>query len=81
MVKTQIQLTEEQYEVLKRISQTNNISLSEIIRRSIDYNLNYTLSIKNEDKIDRAKKVAGQYGSGRKDLSEKHDEYLAEGYK
>jgi Arc/MetJ-type ribon-helix-helix transcriptional regulator len=81
MVRTQIQLTEDQAKSLKKLSTQMNISMSEIIRQGIDaYLRNYGMA-NQEERRQRAIKSAGQFHSGKTDLSEKHDEYLADIYR
>jgi len=80
MIRTQIQLTEEQAKALKKMSSQMNLSMAEIIRQGIDYYLQACGVISQEERRQRAIKAAGQFHSGKPDLSEKHDEYLAEVY-
>ena len=81
MVRTQIQLTEEQYENLKRVARLNNVSMSELIRKKVDDAVNSLSSDRAVRKIIKAKSIAGQFGSGQKNLSENHDYYLTEAFK
>jgi len=81
MVKTQVQLTEEQAKALKKIAMQKKIPMAEVIRQGIDFYLRSSGTISQEEKRQRAIKVIGQFHSGLTDLSEKHDEYLAEMYK
>jgi Ribbon-helix-helix domain len=82
MVRTQIQLTEEQYKRLKAMSHQQGISIAEIVRQSVD---EYTKR-RETDHVDpderrrRAMAVAGRFNSGLSDISVNHDEYLAEAY-
>ena len=80
MIRTQIQLTEEQAKALKKMSSQMNLSMAEIIRQGIDYYLQACGVISQEERRQRAIKAAGQFHSGKTDLSEKHDEYLADIY-
>jgi hypothetical protein len=80
MVRTQIQLTEEQSKALKELSAQRDISIAELIRQGIDFYLRYCGNISQEERRQRAIKAAGQFRSGQTDLSEKHDAYLAEVY-
>ena len=81
MVRTQIQLTEEQYENLKRVARQNNVSMSELIRKKVDDAVNSLSSDEAVQKIIKAKSIAGRFRSGQKDLSENHDYYLTEAFK
>jgi len=69
----QVYLEERQDSALRRIAESRNVSLSELIRRSIDLYLN---NLPIED--DPAMKIVGLGRSGLGDLSEKHDKYLIE---
>ena len=80
MVRTQIQLTEEQSNALKKLSSQRDISMAELIRQVIDLYLRSCATIRQEERRQRAIKAAGQFRSGQTDLSEKHDVYLAEVY-
>ena len=80
MVRTQIQLTEEQSKALKKMAAQRNLSMAELIRHGIDFYLRSCGTISQEERRQRAIKAAGQFHSGQTDLSEKHDVYLAEVY-
>lgn len=80
MVRTQIQLTEEQSRRLKRIARDEDVSVAELIRRSIDQFLQMRSDPSYEERSRRALEVIGIASSGRHDISENHDEYLAEIY-
>ena len=80
MLRTQIQLPEEQVAMLKKIAAADNKSMAEIIRQSIDY---FAKSKSPETDVQRRKRAiaaAGRFRSGIKDLSASHDEYLAEDF-
>lgn len=81
MVRTQIQLEERQAEMLKQIAAERELSVAELIRRSID---TYLASIpprtSREDQRERAIRAAGQFRSGVTDLGENHDRYLEEAF-
>ncbi|WP_406677405.1 ribbon-helix-helix protein, CopG family [Neomoorella carbonis] len=75
MIRTQIQLTEEQYHALKKMAAVKKISMAELIRLGVDQ----VLAGSNRDqkeRIQRAIKAAGRFRSGVKDLSRNHDAYL-----
>lgn len=75
MVRTQIQLTEEQYESARKAAASQGISLAEYVRRSLDQSLAKDLGME----IRRlALDFAGSGRSGLSDLAEQHDRYLAE---
>jgi hypothetical protein len=80
MVRTQIQLTEEQAAALKRVAAQENVSVAEIIRRSIDATLRSSPCPSQEERWRRAVSVSGLFHSGHTDIAERHDDYLAEAY-
>lgn len=81
MVRTQIQLTEKQMIILKKIASKRHISLAELIRQGVDMVVKKsTLEISDEDRARRALSVAGKFKSGLKDLSKEHDKYLSEDF-
>ncbi|MCX6377235.1 MAG: ribbon-helix-helix protein, CopG family [Armatimonadetes bacterium] len=78
MVRTQIQVSEEQSKGLKRLAKKQRISVAEVIRRSVDRTLREEYVPSQEEIWDRALKAVGCGRSGLKDVSERHDEYLAD---
>ncbi|MGQ9498682.1 MAG: ribbon-helix-helix domain-containing protein [Desulfotomaculales bacterium] len=78
MVRTQVQLTEEQYEALKRLSVKEKISIAALIRRGVNEILASAEGAEREERIRRAMAAAGRFRSGSKDLSRNHDIYFAE---
>ncbi len=81
MVRTQIQLTGEQFESLRRMAQVMGCSLAELVREGVDIILRKQFSATPHELRERARAISGMFRSGRKDLSRKHDEHLAEAYK
>ena len=78
MVRTQIQLKEEQYKFLKRLAKEEDISMAELIRRAIDYCESRRSESTDQQIRERAKNAAGQFRSDRGDVSLRHDEYFAD---
>ena len=81
MVRTQIQLTEEQYQRLKKVASRKGVSVAEIIRRSVDNTLESELLPDVDELRARARAVFGAYQDSRSDVSENHDRYLSEAYR
>jgi len=81
VVRTQIQLIEQQSQALKTLAYARKISIAELIRQSIN---NWLLHENEEDskqaKRERALSLIGKYESGLTDLSIAHDHYLEEGF-
>lgn len=80
MIRTQIQLTEEQSTTLKKLAEQENVSVAELIRRSVDSYLEEHDVITEEERRRRLLSVIGIGHSGLSDLAENHDKYLVEAY-
>ena len=74
MVRTQIQLTEEQSILLKRVATERGVSMAQIIREAIDRHLGVPDRLTRRQ---RAVEAIGGFRSGRSDVSAEHDRYLA----
>ena len=76
MVRTQIQFTTEQIERLKQEAAAREVSMSQVVRDAVDGGLP-----PRGDRIERALKLTeGKFRSGRSDISENHDDYLADAF-
>jgi len=80
MVRTQIQLPEEQVAMLKKMAAADNKSMAEIIRQSVDFFAKSKSLDNDAQRRKRALAAAGRFSSGIKDLSASHDDYLAEAF-
>jgi 16S rRNA U516 pseudouridylate synthase RsuA-like enzyme len=80
MVRTQIQLTEDQARALKRMAASRHLSVAELIRRAVDNMIKTSTSADPEERLRRALEIAGKFSSGERDISRKHDVYLSESY-
>jgi predicted NUDIX family phosphoesterase len=78
MVRTQIQLTEEQARAIKRIANVQGVSIAEVIRRAIDRIISAGPTVDIGERHKRALEIVGKFRSARRDVSRKHDAYLAE---
>ncbi len=73
-MRTQVQLTEEQADRLKRLATERGMSLAALVREAVDR----TLTEGDwQEKRRRALAVVGKYSSGRSDIAVNHDKYLA----
>ncbi|MDY7041489.1 MAG: ribbon-helix-helix domain-containing protein, partial [Chloroflexota bacterium] len=81
MIRTQIQLTEEQAQALKDLASTRRISVAELIRQGVDALIRTSGEIDVEERRRRAVAAAGRFHSGVSDISARHDEYLAEAFR
>jgi hypothetical protein len=80
MVRTQIQLTEEQAEKLREIAMKNRESIASLIRSAIDQFL-LTGNVDRSSLYRQAGSVVGKYEADKDDISVEHDKYLDEDYK
>jgi len=80
MIRTQIQLSEEQMKSLKRLAAERQVSVAELVRQGVDVVLGAAAGERMEEKRRRAISVAGRFHSGVRDLSTRHDDYVAEAY-
>jgi hypothetical protein len=80
MVRTQIQLTEEQANALKKIALSRHLSIAELIRQAVDNILKSSTAIDREERKKRAINAAGRFSSGKRDIAREHDKYLAEAF-
>jgi len=77
MVRTQIQLTQEQAAELKRIAAERGVSVAEIVREGVDRVIRESRGLSWEERKRRALAVVGRF-EGPSDLSERHDDYFVE---
>ena len=80
MIRTQIQLTDEQVTALKKLSAKRHESVAKLIRHGVEILLRSISDVSSEERRRRAIAVAGRFHSGSSDLSTKHDEYLSKVY-
>ena len=80
MVRTQIQLTEEQAAVLKKAASEEHVSIAELIRRAVENFIISSAHAGTEERQRRAIAVSGRFRSGVTNLSTEHDRYLREAY-
>ena len=80
MVRTQIQLTEEQAREIKKVAVAKGLSVAEIIRRAVEGVIKSSTKTDGEERQRRAIEVVGKFRSGKRDVSKKHDKYLTEVY-
>ena len=80
MVRTQIQLTEEQVKALKKIALSRHLSIAEIVRQAVDTVIRTNTTVDIEERRKRAIDIVGRFSSGKRDISRKHDTYLVEAF-
>jgi hypothetical protein len=80
MIRTQIQLTDEQSRALKALSARQGVPVAELIRQSVDKFLQSSVGLDDQERRRRAITAAGKFRSGQHDIAASHDNYLAEAY-
>jgi len=78
MVRTQIQLSEDQARIVKAFAAAQGVSAAEVIRRAIDAVVQAPSAVDVTEKRKRAIAVVGKFKSGKDDIASRHDDYLAE---
>ena len=78
MVRTQIRFTEEQMSALREIAAAEGVSVSQVVRESVNQALNGRRGPSREELWERALAAIGSCPSGLHDLAERHDHYFAE---
>ena len=82
MVRTQIQLTETQFEALRARASTEGRSMADLIRGLVDESLSGGGRPGIEERRRRALAAIGRLGKkGPRDLARRHNDYLAEAYR
>ena len=77
MVRTQIQLAEEQAARLKQLAAQRGISSAAVIREALDRTLATAPAVPGHERL---LTLAGKYASGTGDISTRHDDYLGDAF-
>ena len=77
MIRTQVQLTPEQAEALKRAAAERGVSMAEVVREAVD---RYLASGPAQPRKRHAIQAVGGFRSGRHDVSAEHDRHLADAF-
>ncbi|CAN5892731.1 hypothetical protein BH23ACT11_BH23ACT11_28660 [soil metagenome] len=81
MIRTQVQITEQQDKLLEDIGRERRLSKSELIRRAVDMMLECEgIERSLEEQRERALALSGRFRSGGTDTARRHDEALADAY-
>lgn len=81
MIRTQIQLTKEQADRLKKLAAERRLSVARLIRQAVEALIKSSAAVEDEERRKRAIAAAGRFRSGVSDLSTAHDKYLNEAHK
>lgn len=80
MIRTQIQLTEEQSRALKERARQEQRSMADLVRESVTEYLARRAPLDRKELRRRARQLAGRFQSGQPDLAEEHDRFLDEAF-
>jgi hypothetical protein len=78
MVRIQIRLEQKQLDSLRERAVETGKSIAELVREGVTPYLGPPMRLSRDDQITRALAASGQFASGRKDTSKRHDRYFAE---
>jgi hypothetical protein len=78
MIRTQVQLTDDQFRALKTEAGSRGVSMAFLIREAVDRFA--ALSPAGVNRRARALESVGGFRSGRTDVSRRHDDELAEAF-
>lgn len=82
VVRTQIQLTEDQARHVKRVAAERGVSMATVIRQGVDLLLRSTeTAVSDDEREARAISAAGRFRSGGGDGAVEHDRYLRDAYR
>lgn len=82
MIRTQVQLTEEQLRRLRQLARQEDVSVAELVRRSVDCLLD-SASPDRAELYERAAEYVGRFrdSEGAADVATDHDRYLEDAYR
>ena len=80
MIRTQVQLTQEQVQGLRRLAEQKKKSLADLVRQSVELYLTHEAETGKALRVQRALAISGKFASKATDVSTNHDKYLADAY-
>lgn len=78
MIRTQIQLTEEQSEGLRRLAAEAGVSMAELVRQAVDRLLRSGGAPDRREIVRRSLAAIGSFSSGDPDIAVDHDRHFVE---
>jgi len=80
MIRTQIQLTEEQLTTLRGLARQEERSVADLVRQSVAEYLVRRPRVDRAERVRRARSLIGRYRSDYPDLAEHHDRHLDDAF-
>lgn len=80
MIRTQIQLTDEQLTTLRALARQEDRSVADLVRQSVAEYLVRRPRIDRAERVRRARSLVGRYRSDCPDLAEHHDRHLDDAF-
>ena len=80
MIRTQIQLTEDQLRTLKALARQEERSVADLVRQSVAEYLVRRPAADRAERIRRARDMVGRYRSDCPDLAERHARHLGDAF-
>lgn len=77
MIRTQVQLEENQIQWLRATAKDTGVSISQLVRDSISF---FQKQKNNSTNKEKALQAVGSFRSGKSDIARNHDKYLTEIY-
>ncbi len=77
MVRTQIQLSEDEVEAVKKLARERSVSMAAVIRDAVDEYISRESGPSLDERWRRSLAAVGGFRSGRSDLSQTHDDEFA----
>lgn len=81
MANAKLDVDERQLQALESLASARNLPVEEVLRQAIENYLRLNAGKNPESVRKRAISAAGKFRSGRKDISRKHGDCLAEAYR
>jgi hypothetical protein len=81
MVRTQVQVTEQQLAALRHLSAESGRSISDLVREGVETVIGARHGLNRAERIRRALRASGRFSSGTKDGSAQHDRHLTEAFR
>ena len=80
MIRTQVQLTEQQLLRLRALAAERGLSISALVRNGVEHILSHAERGEHGDRAQRAIAAAGRFHSGCANVARRHDVYLTDAY-